>query len=286
MVNGESPLPKLKSRRARAREIARTRGIYVLPALLTTGSLFSGFYAIIASIDLRFWDAAIAIAIAGVFDALDGRVARLTKTTSDFGVQYDSLCDLVSFGLAPALLVYNWALLPYQRWGWVGAFLYVVCAAIRLGRFNVQQEQEGTEAPSAYFTGLASPAAAALLVTPVMVHQRYIEFFERFSVNGIDGTLRHPAAVVLVYVAALLMVSEIPFRSPKEINFVERRRYMVLVFFVVLLAAAAINPVLFMFGMGYLYALTGILLWLLGITRGAAEPGDDEDEANGEEGAG
>lgn len=261
--------------RGRLRRAARSRGIYVLPALLTTGGLFAGFYAIIASIDLRFNEAAWAIVIAGVFDMLDGRVARLTNTTSEFGVQYDSLCDLISFGLAPAILFYNWALLPYQRWGWVGAFLYVVCAAIRLGRFNVQHEEDEGKVQT-YFTGLASPAAAALLVSPVLVHQRYFEFFERFGINGIEGTFRHVGAVVLIYVVGLLMVSEIPFRGVKDVRLTERRRYRVLVLFVILISVFAWYPQAFLFGSAYIYALSGLLLWLLSAGRGVHEEEDEE----------
>ncbi|MCB0220003.1 MAG: CDP-diacylglycerol--serine O-phosphatidyltransferase [Chrysiogenetes bacterium] len=272
---GESSLSRIKARRAKARENARRRGIYVLPALLTTASMFSGFYAIIASIDLRFWEAAWAIVIAGIFDGLDGRVARMTNTTSEFGVQYDSLSDLISFGVAPAILAYNWSLFPYQRWGWVGAFLYVVCAAIRLGRFNIQQEEgEGKD----YFMGLASPAAAGLVITPVLLHQQHLEFFDRFGINGIEGTLRHPAYMVLVYVAGLLMVSEIPFKSPKEINFVDRSRFRVLVFFVLLLALLAIQPVWFFFGTIYLYVLGGLLMWMISAGR---RPDEDDDDLVG-----
>ena len=274
----DSSFSKIKARRARSRENARRRGIYVLPALLTTASMFSGFYAIIASIDLRFREAAWAVIIAGVFDGLDGRVARMTKTTSDFGVQYDSLSDLISFGVAPAIIAYNWALFPYQRWGWVGAFLYVVCAAIRLGRFNIQQEEgEGKD----YFMGLASPAAAGLMVSPILMHQKYFEFFDRFGVNGIEGTLRHPGYMILVYVAGLLMVSEIPFRSPKGLNFAERSRYRALVFFVILFALLLIQPEWFFFSMAYLYALGGLLVWLVSAGRRPDE--DDDDELPGDE---
>ena len=148
----------------------RKKGVFLLPNVLTTGALFAGFYSIIAGINGNFAGAAIAVVVAGVLDGLDGRVARLTNTQSDFGVQYDSLCDLISFGLAPALLAFNWSLkglaqygIMFGKLGWLAAFVYVACAALRLARFNTQAEHDD----KSYFQGLASPAAAGTLVTTI-----------------------------------------------------------------------------------------------------------------------
>jgi len=184
------------------------KGIYILPNLFTTASLFAGFYAIVAGVDGHFTRAAVAVLVAGLLDGLDGRIARLTHTQSDFGVQYDSLADLISFGLAPALLTYLWtlpALAPLGPfWGklcWLVAFVYAACAALRLARFNTQ----AGVADKRYFQGLASPAAAGLTVSLIWVSEDY-------------GLARGEAAIpvlVLVLAAALLMVSKIRYISFK-----------------------------------------------------------------------
>ena len=148
----------------RVREYKK-KGVYLIPNFFTTGNVFSGFYAIIAAFNQDFLLAAIAILVATVFDALDGLIARLTRTTSRFGVEYDSLADLVSFGVAPGLLIYSWALSSYGRIGWVAAFLYVVCGTLRLARFNVQV----STVESKKFIGLPIPAAACMIATLVML---------------------------------------------------------------------------------------------------------------------
>ena len=142
---------------ADSQDAPRASGIFLLPNLFTSGALFCGFYAIIASMQGDFYAGAVAILVAMIFDGLDGRVARMTRTSSAFGAQYDSLSDMVSFGLAPALLTFNWALTGLGKLGWVAAFIYAACAALRLARFNVHMESDDTK----HFTGLASPAAAA-----------------------------------------------------------------------------------------------------------------------------
>src|SRR3990167_6074066 len=141
------------------------KGIFLLPNLITSASLFGGFYSIIASLDGEFNKAAIAIIVSAVLDGLDGRIARLTRSTSKFGVEYDSLADLVAFGLAPGILIFTWALRPFGKYGWLAAFLYVVCGALRLARFNVQI----TTIESKRFNGLPIPAAAAMVASTVLL---------------------------------------------------------------------------------------------------------------------
>lgn len=153
--------PKVASLADRSEERAGLRrGIYLLPNLITTGALFSGFYAIISAMSGALENAAVAIIVAGVLDALDGRIARLTNTQSDFGVQYDSLSDLVAFGVAPAVLMFSWVLSDLGKFGWMAAFLYMACAALRLARFNTKPDNTA-------FVGLASPMAAGVLATSV-----------------------------------------------------------------------------------------------------------------------
>src|SRR5690606_1295786 len=186
----------------------RRRGIYLLPNLFTTGALFSGFYAIVAGMHDRFEMAAIAIFIAMIFDGLDGRIARLTNTQSKFGAEYDSLSDMVSFGAAPALVLFSWALSGLGRFGWAVAFIYVACAALRLARFNTQIDT----ADKNYFSGLASPAAAAVLAGLVWVS----------ADEGWVGA-ELPAALMvfagcLTAVAGFLMISSIKYHSFKGLN--------------------------------------------------------------------
>src|SRR5690625_6158799 len=181
---------------------ARSRGIYLLPNLFTTGGLFAGFFAIIAASQGRFGAACIAIFVAAILDGIDGRVARLTNTQSEFGVQYDSLADLISFGMAPALVMYHWALLELRldgvtlgRVGWLAAFLYAACAALRLARFNSQV----AKVDKRWFVGLASPAAAGLLASFVWAADSL----------GLDGYQMRFAALGVTVVGGLLMVSRI-----------------------------------------------------------------------------
>ena len=191
------------------------RGIYLLPNLFTTGAMFAGFYAIIASIGGRYSEAAIAVFVAAVLDGLDGRVARLTNTQSDFGVQYDSLSDLVSFGLAPSLVLYTWSLSALKAYGsgwgklgWAAAFIYAACAALRLARFNTQ----AGVADKNYFQGLASPAAAAVCMS-------FVWSVEKFGLSGSEFCFVTP---VIVLVAGLLMVSRFRYFSFKSLPVGER----------------------------------------------------------------
>src|SRR6478609_210769 len=182
-----------------AQELARRRGIYLLPNLFTTLNLFAGFYAIVQGMNHEFERAAIAIFVAMVLDSLDGRVARLTRTQSAFGAEYDSLTDMVSFGAAPALVMYEWALRDMGRLGWISAFVYCAGAALRLARFNTQL----AVADKRWFTGLPSPAAAALVAGMIWV-------FNEYAMHGRD--LMWAAAAITIY-AGITMVSSVKFYS-------------------------------------------------------------------------
>lgn len=231
----------------------RPRGIYLLPNLFTTGGLFAGFYAIISATQGHFDNACIAIFVAAVLDGLDGRVARLTNTQSEFGVQYDSLADLISFGLAPALVMYHWSLasmamdgVTARKIGWVAAFLYAACAALRLARFNSQVGQVDKR----WFIGLASPAAAGLLASLVWT----------CFVMGYSGTELRYLALAATIVAALLMVSPIRYFSfkgggPKH----DRLPFLSVLVVVAVVAAIAIDPPRVLLAIIGLYALSGPL---------------------------
>ncbi|WP_240095749.1 CDP-diacylglycerol--serine O-phosphatidyltransferase [Thermomonas flagellata] len=234
----------------------RGRGIYLLPNLFTTGGLFAGFFAIIAASQGRFEAACIAIFVAAVLDGIDGRVARLTHTQSEFGVQYDSLADLISFGMAPALVMYHWALAALKldgatagKLGWLAAFLYAACAALRLARFNSQVGQVDKR----WFVGLASPAAAGLMASFVWTCA---------SLGWSGRELRH-AALALTVAAALLMVSRIRYNSfkggsgPKS----DRVPFVALLVAVAVIVALVLDPPKVLLAASVLYALSGPLLW-------------------------
>ncbi len=222
--------------------------IYILPNLLTTGNLFFGFMSIIHSIKGNYVFAAYAIVAAAIFDQLDGRVARLTHSTSLFGSEYDSLCDLVSFGMAPSLLMYLWALHPFPRIGYLFAFIYVACGALRLARFNVQKEVES----NVFFLGLPIPMAAGLIAGSVMC-------FEELSWQA-QGS---PWLLAMTLLVGLFMVSNFPYRSFKEVNFKERFPFHYLVLGVFIFAVVAYYPevMIFFLFLGYaiLGAVTGVL---------------------------
>ena len=235
----------------------RGRGIYLLPNLFTTGGLFGGFFAIIAASQGRFEAACVAIFVAAILDGVDGRVARLTHTQSEFGVQYDSLADLVSFGMAPALVMYHWALLSMKldgatagKIGWLAAFLYAACAALRLARFNSQVGQVDKR----WFVGLASPAAAGLMAS-------FVWTMHDFGLAGRD--YRYLALAVTVC-AGLLMVSRIRYNSfkggsgPRS----DRVPFVALVVAVAVLVALVIDPPRVLLAACALYALSGPVLWL------------------------
>lgn len=236
----------------------RSRGIYLLPNLFTTGGLFAGFFAIIAASQGRFGAACIAIFVAAILDGIDGRVARLTNTQSEFGVQYDSLADLISFGMAPALVMYHWALLELRldgvtlgRVGWLAAFLYAACAALRLARFNSQVAQVDKR----WFVGLASPAAAGLMASFVWTADSL----------GLEGYGMRFAALVVTVSVGLLMVSRIRYSSfkgggtgPRS----DRVPFVALLIAIGVLIALWIDPPKTLLVASLLYALSGPGTWL------------------------
>jgi CDP-diacylglycerol--serine O-phosphatidyltransferase len=237
--------------RGRGLGALRRRGIYLLPNLFTTASLFSGFYAIVQAMNNRFEIAAIAIFVAMVLDGLDGRIARMTHTQSEFGAQYDSLSDMVSFGAAPALVMYVWALKDLGKLGWIAAFVYCAGAALRLARFNTNIDVVDKR----YFQGLPSPMAAALLAGLVWV-------FDDF---GIDRELwLSVIAWVFTMYAGITMVTSVPFYSFKEFNLKRAVPFWVMLAFVASLAVVSLKPsvVLFLLFLGY--SVSGYVLWGLG----------------------
>jgi CDP-diacylglycerol--serine O-phosphatidyltransferase len=230
-------------------EPQRKRGIYLLPNLFTTLNLFAGFYAIVQGMNHEFEKAAIAIFIAMVLDSLDGRVARLTRTQSAFGAEYDSLSDMVSFGAAPALVMYEWALRDMGRIGWIAAFVYCVGAALRLARFNTQL----SVADKRWFTGLPSPAAAALVGGMIWV-------FNDYQVKG--GDVKWFAAAITVY-AGVTMVSNVKFYSGKDINLRRAVPFSVVLAIVVALLAITIEPPIVLWGVMLAYGVSGYVWWVV-----------------------
>ena len=232
------------------------RGIYLLPNMVTTAGLFAGFYSIVAAMNGRFEAAAIAIFIAMVMDGLDGRVARLTNTQSDFGVQYDSLSDMVCFGLAPALVMYEWSLrymvsVGWAKLGWLAAFIYAASAALRLARFNAQV----ATAEKNYFRGLPSPSAAGVLAGLVWAATDL----------GLEGESLVYLAFVLTISMGLLMVSNIRYYSFKEFGFKNRVSFVAILVVMLVYAFASIDPPKVLF-LGFLvYSIFGIIYTLVGI---------------------
>jgi len=221
------------------------RGVYILPNLFTSGSLFCGFYALIAAFKGQYHSAAVAIAIAFVFDGIDGKVARLTKTTSRFGVEYDSLADLVAFGVAPAILIFSWALRGYGRWGWLAAFLYVACGALRLARFNVQVD---TMEPR-HFRGLPIPAAAGLITATFLL----------FYHLGARGEAHNLFLLLLIFLLAFLMVSNIRYPSLKDLELLKRKPFNTLVAMILTIVVVVAEPEITLFIFAIFYLLMGPL---------------------------
>lgn len=223
----------------------RHKGIYLLPNLFTTGALFSGFYAIVAGMNLDFNAAAIAIFVAMILDGLDGRVARLTGTQSAFGAEYDSLADMVSFGVAPALVAFSWMLKDLGQIGWIAAFVYVAGAALRLARFNVQAAAED----KAWFKGLPSPAAAAIVAGLVWV--MHTQDFAYYALQVL--------VACVITAVGLLMVSNMRYYSFKNIDLKSRVPFMVLIAVVLLLAVIAIDPATMLLSLFVIYGAAGPL---------------------------
>ncbi len=248
------------------KDTRRHRGIYLLPNLFTTAALFAGFYAIVGAMNGRFEAAAVAIFIAMVLDGLDGRVARMTNTQSEFGAEYDSLADMVSFGLAPALVAYEWALSGLGKFGWLAAFVYTAGAALRLARFNTQV---GT-ADKRYFQGLASPSAAAIVAGMVWVGVDY----------GIRGADVKVGAAILTLACGLLMVSNMRYYSFKDLDFKGKVPFFALLVVVFLFVLITVHPPTVLFGAFLLYALSGIVTTILLIKRGRRLSGEETTSEN------
>lgn len=241
------------------------KGIYVLPNLLTSGSMFLGFYAILHAFQGDFVRAAVAILFAAILDGLDGRVARLTQTESRFGVEYDSLADLISFGVAPAALAYTWALKPFGRFGWLAAFLFLACGALRLARFNIQVGA----VESSHFVGLPIPAAAGTIATLVLfVHRLHIVLVNRSLI-----------ILLMVYVLAFLMVSAMPFYSFKELGLIRRKPFSTLVLMVLAFIVVVSEPEIMLFAIFSLYVFSGPAIYLRKVVR-ARKTGENEETAD------
>lgn len=234
-----------------------SRGIYLLPSILTTFGMFAGFYSIIASINGDFTLAAISIMVAMLWDALDGRVARLTNTQSDFGAQYDSLADLVSFGVAPALLVYEWSLSDLGRIGWLAAFIFLACAALRLARFNTQVGISDKR----YFQGLPSPAAAGVIASMIWLKFWKFEYFDFGIVS-----LSYYVGVGITIVCALLMVSNVRYYSFKELDS-KKASFRFLLAIVLSLIVLLSKPNIFLFTGFFVYMLSGPFITITGLNK-------------------
>ena len=243
-----------KPRKALFNPEIKRRGIYVLPNLFTTAALFAGFFAIVQAMQGDFERAAMAIFIAVVLDGLDGRVARMTNTQSAFGAEYDSLSDMVSFGAAPALVIYEWALRDLGRLGWIAAFIYCAGAALRLARFNTTLEVTDKR----YFQGLPSPAAAALVAGLVWV----------MIVSGVAGPDIRWLACGLTIFAGVTMVSNIRYYSFKDINLRKSVPFFVIAAIVLGFALVSISPEMTLFGFFLLYGLSGYVQAAIGFMKG------------------
>lgn len=232
----------------------RRKGIYILPNLFTLAALFGGFYAIVMAINGRFDLAAVGVFCAMVLDSLDGRVARMTNTQSAFGEQMDSLSDMVSFGAAPALIAYVWALKGLGRWGWIAAFVYCACAALRLARFNVNT----AVVDKRYFQGLPSPAAAALVAGFIWV----------MNDLGSAGSQWAWLMFVICLYAGLTMVTNVPFYSFKDIQMKRSVPFAVIVLIAIGIAVINIDPPIVMFGLFVVYGLSGYVVYFWRKTKG------------------
>jgi CDP-diacylglycerol--serine O-phosphatidyltransferase len=247
--------------------IKMRKGIYILPNLFTTGNLFCGFWAIISVLDEKFFYAAVAILLACVFDILDGKVARLSGATSKFGVQYDSLADLVSFGIAPAMLAFSWALRPYGKFGWLAAFVFVACGALRLARFNVQSSSGEVK----YFKGLPIPAAASMVALTILLYLRLIE----------TGWVKDIIILVMIWVLAFLMVSNIRYFSFKELDLSKRKPFNLFILIILTMTVIVMEPVIVLSGFILFYVFSGpgnmVIAWQKKRRLKKMEPVPEED---------
>jgi CDP-diacylglycerol---serine O-phosphatidyltransferase len=240
-----SPLQALKPRR---------KGIYALPTLFTLAALFGGFYSIVMAMDGRFHEAAIGVFAAMVLDSLDGRIARMTNTQSAFGEQMDSLSDMVSFGAAPALIAYEWSMRGLGRWGWIAAFVYCACAALRLARFNVNT----AVVDKRYFQGLPSPAAAALMAG-------FIWLMTDLEMG--KEAMKWPMFGLALF-AGLTMVTNVPYYSFKDINFKKSVPFIVVVLIALGFAVITVHPPIVLFSVFVAYGLSGYIIYAYRKTKG------------------
>jgi len=250
---------------------AANRGIYLLPNLLTSAGLFCGVFSISQTLSGFYFTAALAIIAAQLFDGLDGRIARITNTTSQFGVEYDSLCDLVSFGVAPSLLIYRWALMPWGAWGWLATAVFVCCAALRLARFNTMVGI----VDGGYFVGLPVPVASAFLAGLVLLYN----YLGRSALPD-----KHIAVLLATYALAALMVSNVPYPSFKQLNLHKRQPLWTLIAAIVFLQLVIAHYEVVILGGAFVYVTAGPVLWLArraragsGASSGAVEAEDDGD---------
>ena len=221
------------------------KGIHIIPSLFTTGNVFCGFYSFIAALNENYNLAAWAIILAIIFDVLDGRIARMTKTTSAFGMQYDSLADIISFGMAPAFLCYSWILKPFDRVGWMAAFLFLLCAALRLARFNTTK----ADIQGQHFIGLPTPAAAAVIASIIIAFE------------GLFGSRVHPGFIVaVVYCLAFLMVSNIKYPAFKKFEFRKRVSFARFLLVILALYIMATIPKVAIFMISFSYIIIGPLI--------------------------
>jgi len=239
-----------RKRRRRPSDGEIHRGTYILPNLFTTANMFCGFFGIISSINGNFQAAAIAVLASCLFDILDGKVARLVGATSRFGVEYDSLADLVAFGVGPAILMYLWALKPFGRLGWLAAFLFMACGALRLARFNVQVDSVSKK----FFVGLPIPGAACMVATSVLFASQWkIAYIPEHSV----------LLLITTYVLGFLMVSNIPYNSLKDLEMLRGKLLPTLFVLLVLLTVVATKPQIMLFSLGLTYTVSGPLALLI-----------------------
>lgn len=224
-----------------------SKSVFLLPSIMTLSSMFAGFYAIIAAMQHQYIHAAVAIFIAMIFDGLDGRLARLTNTQTEFGAQLDSIADMVSFGLAPAVLIYAFSLYRWGEIGWLIAFLYAACTGLRLAKFNIAPSDKS------YFYGLATPAAAAVVASFIWVVTKY----------QLSDFWVHDVVLVLAIVLSLLKVSSIPYRSFKDVDLKAKVSLLAIIIFIFILVFVWAEPALVLLAFFGLYALTGPIFWLV-----------------------
>ncbi len=242
----------------------RFRGVYLLPNIFTTANLFFGFYCIISAVRGDYKRAAIAIILSAIADILDGKIARFTGTESRFGMEYDSLADLVAFGVAPGILVYLWALKPFGRLGWLAAFLFVACGALRLARFNVQVDVQDRR----FFNGLPIPGAGLMIATTVLI----------FYYMGGSGTTKHLLLLVMTYVLSFLMVSSVKYYSFKDLHLFRRKPFNHLVVTVLIFTLVAALPQVTLFAAMLIYVILGPANLIASLVAGKKPMDDLEDE--------